>query len=104
MEKERMREHHEWSEQAESIGYQLMERVKELVGEVNKRRLKISRASGKALFEVPLLVSLIVVGVAAIFGPRLVALAAIAALVAGVKVEVRGQAKGSIDETDDLDY
>lgn len=104
MEKERAREHHEWAEQAESIGYQLMERVKELVGEVNKRRLKISRASGKSLFEVPLLVSLIVVGVAAIFGPRLVAFGVIAALVAGLKVEVRGQAKGPVDEMDDLDY
>ncbi len=104
MEKERMREHHEWAEQAESIGSQLMERVKELMAEVNKRRLKISRGNGKNLFEVPLLVSLIVVGVAAIFGPRLVAFGAIAALVAGVKVEVRGQAKGPTDEMDDLDY
>ena len=104
MERERTRDHHDWADEAESLGCQIRDRIREMVNEVNKRRLIMSRANGKVLFEVPLMISLIVVGVAAIFGPRLVAFGAIAALVAGLKVEVRRRPNTTLDDMDDFDY
>ena len=104
MERERSRDRHDWADEAESLGHQIWDRVKEMMNEVNKRRLRMSRANGKVLFEVPLMISLIVVGVMAIFGPRLVAFGAIAALVAGLKVEVRRRPKDTPDDMEDFDY
>ena len=104
MERERTRDRHEWADEAESIGLQIWDRIKEMMNEVNKRRLIMTRANGKVLFDVPLMVSLIVVGIAAVFGPRLVAFGAIAALVAGLKVEVHRRPQDTLDDMDDFDY
>ena len=104
MERERTRERHDWADEVESLGCQIRDRVRDMVKEVNKRRLIMSRSNGKVLFEVPLMICLVVVSIAAIFGPRLVAFGAIAALLAGLKVEVRRRRDITIDDMEDFDY
>lgn len=80
------------SEELEVAGSQLVSRVKELVNQGNIRRVIIRNADDKVLLDMPLTVG--AVGGGALFlmaGPQMVllgAVAAIAAVVTRVKVEV----------------
>jgi len=77
-----------WVEEIEIAGSELVDRVKKLIAEGNVRRLIIRKPSGEILMEIPLTVGVAVGGVMTIFAPLLVALGAMAALLAKVKVEI----------------
>ena len=77
-----------WIEEIEVAGSQLVDRVKQLVGEGNVRRLIIRNPSGETLLEIPLTAGVVVGGAVTIFAPLLAALGALAALVARVKIEI----------------
>jgi hypothetical protein len=82
------KEERTWIEEVEVAGTQLVERVKEIIGEGNVRRLIIRNADGHILLEIPLTAGVVVGGALTMFSPLLAALGAMAALVAKVRVEV----------------
>lgn len=82
------KEERTWVEEIEVAGGQLVERVKEIIGEGNVRRLIIRNADGNVLLEIPLTAGVVVGGALTLFYPLLAALGAMAALVAKVKIEV----------------
>ena len=82
------KEKHDWIEEIEIVGDQLVGRIKELIKEGNVRRLIIRKSGGDVLLEVPLSAGLAVGGVTTFFAPVLVALSAMAGLIASFKVEV----------------
>ncbi|KPJ48405.1 hypothetical protein AMJ40_07575 [candidate division TA06 bacterium DG_26] len=82
------REERTWVEEVEIAGSELVDRVKKLIEEGNVRRIIIRKQSGEVLMEIPLTVGVAVGGAMTIFAPILVALGAMAALLAQVKVEV----------------
>ena len=65
-------------------GEELVEKVKQLIHEGNVRRLIIKDAEGKVYLEIPVTFGLI----GALIAPMLAAVAAIAAMVADLKIEV----------------
>lgn len=79
---------HNWREEIEIAGNQLVERVKELIAEGNVRRLIIRNADDKIMLEIPLTAGVAVGGVVTLLLPVLAALGALAALIAHVKVQV----------------
>lgn len=79
---------HNWREEIELAGSQLVERVKELIAEGNVRRLIIRNAEDKVMLEIPLTAGVAVGGVVTLFAPVLAALGALAALLAHVKIQV----------------
>jgi len=79
---------HDWIEEIEVAGSQLVERVKELVSEGNVRRLIVRAQDDRVLMEIPLTAGIAVGGVVTIFAPVLAALGALAALIAHVKVQI----------------
>lgn len=79
---------HNWREEIEIAGNQLVERVKELIAEGNVRRLIIRNADDKIMLEIPLTAGVAVGGVVTLLSPVLAALGALAALIAHVKVQV----------------
>lgn len=79
---------HNWREEIEIAGNQLVERVKELLAEGNVRRLIIRNAEDKILLEIPLTAGVAVGGVVTLLSPVLAALGALAALIAHFKVQI----------------
>lgn len=79
---------HNWREEIEMAGSQLVERVKELIAEGNVRSLIIRNADDKVMLEIPLTAGVAVGGVITLVSPVLAALGALAALLAHVKVEI----------------
>lgn len=79
---------HNWREEIELAGSQLVERVKELVAEGNVRSLIIRNADDKVMLEIPLTAGVAVGGVITVMSPVLAALGALAALLAHVKVQI----------------
>lgn len=79
---------HDWREELEIAGNQLVERVKELIAEGNVRRLIIRNADDKIMLEIPLTAGVAVGGVVTLLSPVIAALGALAALIAHVKVQV----------------
>ena len=77
-----------WVEEIEVAGSQLVERVKELVGEGNVRRLIVRMPDDRVLLEIPLTAGVAVGGVITIIAPVLAALGALAALIAHLKVQI----------------
>lgn len=77
-----------WTEQIEVAGNQLVDRIKELIGEGNVRRVIIRKPDDEVLLEVPLTAGVAAAGVVTVFAPLLAALGAMAALVAKFKVEI----------------
>ena len=75
-------------EHLEVAGNELVDRVKKLVEEGNVRRVIIRKENGEILMEIPLTATVAGVGVVTIFAPIFVALGAMAALLARVKIEV----------------
>lgn len=83
-----------WTEQIEIAGSELVERVKQLVGEGNVRRLIVRRPTGEVLVEIPLTAGVAVGGVVALIAPLLAALGAMAALLTHVKVDIVREDEG----------
>lgn len=79
---------HDWIEEIEVAGGQLVERVKELVSEGNVRRLIVRTPDDRVLIEIPLTAGIAVGGVVTIFAPVLAALGALAALIAHMKIQI----------------
>lgn len=79
---------HDWREELEIAGSQLVERVKELIAEGNVRRLILRNADDKILLEIPLTAGVAVGGVVTLLSPVIAALGALAALIAHFKVQV----------------
>jgi hypothetical protein len=79
---------HDWREEIELAGSQLVERVKELITEGNIRRLIIRTAEDKVMLEIPLTAGVAVGGVVTLLAPVVAALGALAALIAHVKVQI----------------
>lgn len=79
---------HDWREELEIAGNQLVERVKELIAEGNVRRLIIRNADDKIMLEIPLTAGVAVGGVVTLLSPVIAALGALAALIAHVKLQV----------------
>ncbi len=77
-----------WTEEIEIAGSELVERVKELIKEGNVRRLIIRKSSGEILVEIPLTAGVVVGSVVTFFSPILVALGAMAALLAKVRIQI----------------
>jgi hypothetical protein len=68
--------------------HQLIERIKQLVEEGNARAVRVTTDDGKIFLEIPLTPAAVAGGVVVLAAPWLAVLAAIAGLVARVKVEV----------------
>jgi hypothetical protein len=83
-----MSEERTWVEEIEIAGNELVERVKELIGEGNVRRLIIRRSDGTSILEIPMTAGVVAGGVMTLFAPLLAALGALAALMARVRVEI----------------
>jgi len=88
MTEEPKREECIWTEKIEVAGCQLVDRVKELIAEGNVRRLIVRTPGNKLVLEMPLTAGVVVGGVLTLATPQWVALGALAALVARVKIEV----------------
>jgi len=77
-----------WSEEIIVKAEELAEKVKELIIAGNVRRIIIRNANNDVLMEIPLTAGVAVGGALTIFTPVLVALGAMAALLADIKVEI----------------
>jgi len=77
-----------WSEEIIVKAEELVEKVKELIIAGNVRRIIIRNANNDVLMEIPLTAGVAVGGALTIFTPVLVALGAMAALLADIKVEI----------------
>lgn len=77
-----------WSEEIVVKAEELVEKVKELISAGNVRRIIIRNANNDVLMEIPLTAGVAVGGALTIFTPVLVALGAMAALLADIKVEI----------------
>ena len=71
-------------EEIETIGSELVETVKKVVGQGNVRNLIIRKEDGKKLLEIPLTAGVAVGGAVTLFAPVLAALGAMAALLSNV--------------------
>lgn len=94
----------EWVEEFEVSGREAMDRVKELIQEGNVRRLIVRKSNGDVIVELPLTASVVGGAALLVFGGALAPLAAIAAFLAEVKIEVlREEPVDHIyeDDTDD---
>lgn len=77
-----------FTEEVEVAGHQLMDEINRLLAEGNVRKLIIKSDKGDVFFAVPLTGGAVAGGIVAIAAPWLVVVAAIAGLVAKVKIEV----------------
>lgn len=73
-----------FSEEFKVRGEELVEKVKQLIHEGNVRRLIIKDEDGKVYLEIPVTFGLI----GALIAPMLAAVAAVAAMVANLRIEV----------------
>jgi uncharacterized protein DUF4342 len=69
-------------------GSNLIERIKQVVGDGNARAVRVRTDDGKIFLEIPLTATAVTGGVVVLAAPWLAILAALAALVARVKVEI----------------
>jgi hypothetical protein len=76
-------------------------KAKDLINQGNLRRLIVRRPSGRLLIDVPLIAGLGVIAVLILVVPMLMALAALAALLMGFKLEIERDA--SVYESRDYD-
>ena len=88
-----------WTEEIEIAGSELVDRVKEWIEDSSATRLIIRKPNGEILMEVPIAAGVAVGGAVTLFAPVLVALGAMAALLAHVKVEIVRE-KDEDDEDD----
>lgn len=76
------------AERVAIAGADLMDYIKDLIAQGNVRRLVVRKPSGDLLLEVPLTAGIAVGGALILVAPVLAALAAVAALVAKVEVDI----------------
>ncbi len=77
-----------FTEEIEVAGHQLVEEINRLVAEGNVRRIQIRSESGDVFVSIPLTAGAVAGGVVALAAPWLAVIAAIAGLVAKVKLEI----------------
>jgi hypothetical protein len=77
-----------WTEEIEVAGAELVVRIEELVKAGNVRRVILRTPDNKLLLEIPLTAGAVAGGVVVLVAPVLAALAAMAALLAKVKIQV----------------
>ena len=77
-----------WTEEIEVAGAELVVRIEELVKAGNVRRVILRTPDNKLLLEIPLTAGAVAGGVVVLVAPVLAALAAMAVLLAKVKVQV----------------
>ncbi len=82
------REGKTWTEEFVIKAGDLVDKVKELIESGNVRRIIIRNADDHILMEIPLTAGVAVGGALTIFAPVLVALGAMAALLADIKVQI----------------
>lgn len=73
----------------EVSGDEVVAKIKSLLREGNIRRVILQTEAGKTLFEIPLTIGLVGVAAGLFFATPLVAVAAIAAVVAKLKIKVK---------------
>ena len=77
-----------WTEEIEVAGAELVVRIEELVKAGNVRRVILWSPDDKLLLEIPLTAGAVAGGVVVLVAPVLAAVAALAAMLAKVKVQV----------------
>lgn len=82
------KEERTWTEEIEIDASKLVDFVKDLIKEGNVRRLIIRKINGELLLEIPLTAGVVAGSLVTIFAPVLVALGAMAALLAKVKIQI----------------
>lgn len=92
-----------FTEEVEVAGNHLVDEVNRLIAEGNVRTLKIRSEKGDVFLAVPLTAGAIAGGVVAIAAPWLAAIAAIAGLVAKVKLEIVREEPPNKDNQPDVD-
>ncbi|MCF7985607.1 MAG: DUF4342 domain-containing protein [Thiohalocapsa sp.] len=85
------------TERVTMAGSELVDFVKGLIADGNVRRLIIRKPSGDPMLEVPLTAGVAVGGAVTLLAPVIAALAAIAALVAKVEVDIERIDKNNDD-------
>jgi phage terminase large subunit-like protein len=90
-----------FTEEIEVAGNQLMEEINRLLAEGNVRRLRIRSEQGDVHLDVPLTAGAVAGGVVVIAAPWLAVIAAVAGLVAKVKVEIVREERAGEDEPDE---
>lgn len=76
------------AEEIELAGNQVVDRVKELIAQGNVRKIRIRSVNDDVILELPLTAGAGIGGVVALAAPGLAALAAVAGVLARVKVEI----------------
>jgi hypothetical protein len=69
-------------------GHRLVERIKELIADGNAKAVRVRTDDGKIFLEIPLTPAAITGGVVALAAPWIAVLAAIAALVSRLRLEI----------------
>lgn len=87
-EPQKPKQQRDWVGDMEVAGGDLLATVKRLIEQGNVRRLIIRSANNELLMQAPLTPALAVVALATIMAPMLVALGAITALIARIKIEI----------------
>jgi hypothetical protein len=82
------KQNHDWTDEIQVTGNELVERIKKLVAEGNVRRLIIRKPGGESLLEIPLTAGVVAGGTVTLLAPVLAAVGALAALLAEFKVEI----------------
>ena len=77
-----------FTEEVEVAGHQLVDEINRLVAEGNVRKLQVRTEKGDIFLAIPLTAGAVAGGVVAITAPWLAVIAAIAGLVAKVKLEI----------------
>lgn len=77
-----------FTEEIEVAGHQLLGEINRLVGEGNVRKLRILSREGEVVLNIPLTAGAVAGGVVVIAAPWIAVIAAIAAVVAKVRLEV----------------
>lgn len=90
-----------WTEEIEIAGSELVDKVKELIEDSSAIRLIIRKSNGDVLMEVPIVAGGAVGVAVTYFAPVLVALGAMAALLAQVKVEIVREKEENEDEDEE---
>ncbi|PKK86079.1 MAG: hypothetical protein CVT48_02740 [Thermoplasmata archaeon HGW-Thermoplasmata-1] len=91
-----------WTETIEVAGKEAVDKIKDVVREGNVRKVIIKSEKGKTLLEIPMTGAVIAGGVITLANPILAAIAALAALVARIKIEIVRE-EGGDGKTDDED-
>ena len=90
-----------FTEEIEVTGHQLVDEVNRLLAEGNVRKLVVKSEKGDVFVSVPLTGGAVAGGIAVLAAPWLVIIAAIAAVLTKVKIEVvRAEAPAITDEAD----